>query len=175
MISSLFIILATAALVMDTITDVAKYNARLAVLEAICTYWFTFEYLVRMIVSPNKWIFFKGGFNIVDLLSIIPYYISRFLLGPTTVTYPAQSDPWRILIDVFRISRVLRILKSARHSNGLQSLGFTLRKSCHEFAVIALFIGIFIVIFASLVYFAEKDVPDTVFVSIPGAFWWAGQ
>lgn len=186
MANILFIVLATTVAVMDTIPElrfnyyvhingIAKGNARLAMIEAICTYWFTIEYMVRLLVSPNKWNFFKGGHNIIDLLSILPYYISRFLLGPTTLTYPTQSDPWRILIDVFRILRVLRILKSARHSNGLQSLGFTLRKSYHEFGVITLFIGIFIVIFASLVYFAEKDEPNTVFVSIPESFWWAGQ
>lgn len=180
--SILFIVLATGALVLDSVpalqTDsyidgITQDNESLAMIEAICTYWFTFEYLVRFSASPHKWNFFRTGVNIIDLLAIFPYYISIFLLEPTTLNYPAQSDPWRILIDVFRIFRVLRILKLARHSIGLQSLGFTLRNSYQELGVVMLFLGIFVVIFASLLYFAEKDERNTEFTSIPIAFWWA--
>lgn len=182
MASVLFIILATVALVLDSvpalqtntyIDGITEDNESLAMIEAICTYWFTFEYLLRFFASPHKWNFIRTGVNIIDLLAIFPYYISIFLLEPTTLNYPAQCDPWRILIDVFRIFRVLRILKLARHSIGLQSLGFTLRNSYQELGVVMLFLGIFVVIFASLLYFAEKDESDTEFTSIPKAFWWA--
>lgn len=142
-------------------------------IEGICTCWFTFEYLLRLLVSPHKWKFIRAGINIIDLLSIFPYYLLIFLVGPSPTDYPEQSDPWYILIDMFRILRVLRILKLTRHSNGLQSLGFTLRNSYRELGVVMLFLGIFVVIFSSLVYFAEKNELNTAFTSIPEAFWWA--
>lgn len=133
-------------------------------IESACIVWFTFEYVMRFISSPQKLIFVRSFLNLIDVIAIIPYYI----------TLPMESSNVSSLgvLRVIRLVRVFRIFKLSRHSRGLQILGHTLRASLRELGLLIFFLLIGVILFSSAVYYAEGGDKQT-FKSIPDAFWWA--
>jgi hypothetical protein len=174
-----FILISIVGLSLSTIPEFEEFdeennptdNDELALVETICIAWFTAEYLLRFVASPNKWHFFKGALNIIDVIAILPFYVSIVLteLNKSSDTF---SEAKRI-VQIFRVMRMLRILKLARHSTGLQTLGSTLKNSWRELGLLLLLLSMGVLIFSSLVYFAEHETDDSPFWSIPAAFWWA--
>ena len=144
----------------------------LFIIETICISWFTIEYVIRVFATPDRYKFFKGVLNTIDLIAIVPFYISIILETLDTGNLKNLKSV-RKAVQVFRVLRIMRILKLARHSTGLQSLGYTLRRSYKELSMLLMFLAIFILLFSSLAYFAEKDGNSIQFRSIPHAFWWA--
>lgn len=164
--------------------DVPKFTEPFFIIETGCIIWFTSELLVRFSASPDKLAFFKNVMNLIDIMAIVPYFIT---LG--TVIADDQRPLVRAEVDdsdeggnqamslailrVIRLVRVFRIFKLSRHSKGLQILGQTLKASLRELALLIFFLIIGVVLFSSAVYFAEADSDQTFFKSIPDAFWWA--
>ncbi|XP_068673269.1 potassium voltage-gated channel subfamily A member 2-like isoform X1 [Montipora foliosa] len=136
-------------------------------LETACIIWFTFEYLMRLISSPRKLAFVRSFLNLIDIVAILPYYI-------TLPMQDTKASSFGVL-RVIRLVRVFRIFKLSRHSRGLQILGHTLRASLRELGLLIFFLLIGVILFSSAVYYAEgaEGESTTDFKSIPDAFWWA--
>nr|CAH8868970.1 unnamed protein product [Trichobilharzia regenti] len=147
-------------------------NEKLELLESVCTIWFTFEYALRLLVAPNKCAFVKSPMNLIDVIAILPYYFSEIF--EVWLHSPLDSlVSMRKIVQMFRILRILRVFKLARHSQGLQALGYTLKQSYKELGLLMLFVVLVVLLFSSLAYFAEKDDNKNEFQSIPATFWWA--
>ncbi|XP_007242739.2 potassium voltage-gated channel subfamily A member 2-like [Astyanax mexicanus] len=145
------------------------------VVETLCIVWFSFELLVRFFACPSKATFSKNIMNIIDIVAIIPYFIT---LGTELAERQqgnggGQQAMSLAILRVIRLVRVFRIFKLSRHSKGLQILGQTLKASMRELGLLIFFLFIGVILFSSAVYFAEADDPDSGFNSIPDAFWWA--
>jgi len=138
------------------------------VIEAVCIGWFTAECIVRFVVSRNKWAFLRRPLNVIDLLAIMPYYVS---VAVTTLTGEnSQVQRAGVTLRVLRIVRIFWVIKLARHFLGLQTLGLTLRRCYREMVMLLVFICVAMAIFSALAQLLERGNPD--YASIPGAAWW---
>ena len=104
-------------------------------IEAVCIAWFTFEYVVRLLSSPVKSTFLVGTLNIIDLVAILPFYISLALQSNSNVSSLA-------ILRALRLVRVFRIFKLSRYSKGLRILGLTMKASLAELGLLAFFLGV---------------------------------
>lgn len=141
-------------------------------LETFCIAWFSFEMFMRFMSCPDKCAFYKDIMNTIDIVAIVPYFIT---LGLDLSDYRgnAQHAAYLTVLRVVRLVRVFRIFKLSRHSKGLQILGRTLHASMRELGLLIFFLIIGIILFSSAVFFAEVDDPGSSFTSIPESFWWA--
>ncbi|XP_023240886.1 potassium voltage-gated channel protein Shaker-like isoform X3 [Centruroides sculpturatus] len=163
--------------------EVPKTTDPFFIIETCCIFWFTFELLVRFTACPDKLAFFKDPMNSIDLVAIIPYFITlatvvaeqKDIHSPLTLTDRSGNNQAMSLaiLRVIRLVRVFRIFKLSRHSKGLQILGRTLKASMRELGLLIFFLFIGVILFSSAVYYAEADSERSYFKSIPDAFWWA--
>lgn len=135
-------------------------------IECASNAWFTFEIIIRLIVAPNKLDFLKAPVNIIDIIATLSFYLD-FLL----TSLKQESD----ILEFFSIIRIMRLCKLTRHSAGLKILIHTFKASAKELILLIFFLVLGIVIFAALIYYAERIQynPDNDFTSIPVGLWWA--
>ncbi|KAK2586460.1 hypothetical protein KPH14_010735 [Odynerus spinipes] len=131
-------------------------------IEHACNAWFTFEITIRCLVSPSLKRFAVSPVNAIDLAATFSFY-TEFL---------TESS---LYLEVLSIARVLRLFKLTRHSPGLRILIHTFKASAKELALLVFFLALGIVLFASLVFYAERlqENPNNDFESIPRGLWWA--
>lgn len=139
----------------------------LKIVDELTMWFFTLEYVMRFLCAPRKWVFFKAPLNLVDLLAILPYFVSFVMeeLKDTLVIGRAGK-----VLRLVRVMRILRVFKLVRHFNGLQSLLSTLKQAYKELGLLMVLVSVCVLTFSSLIYFAEKDAVAKW--SFMDSFWW---
>ncbi len=159
----LAVILSSVLVVMlDSIVELhIRYGVLFLQIEWLFTLMFTVEYAVRLWCSPNRKAYALSVYGVVDLLALLPTYLS--LLMP-------QTAPLLIirLLRVLRIFRVLRLLSLLNEAN---ELARALQRSTRKIFVFFSLVIILATIFGCLVYVVEG--PARGFNNIPESIYWA--
>ena len=167
-ITGFFIAVSVASTVIETV-DCEKdnpcgeaYKKVFFGIEAVCVTVFTLEYSARLYGAPNRCKHMRNLLSVIDVIAILPFYVGLF------VTKSAVSGAFVTL----RVFRVFRIFKFSRHSKGLRILGYTLKSCASELGFLLFSLSMAIIIFATVIYYVEKDESKTEFTSIPVSFWY---
>lgn len=162
-IGLILVILASVAVIMlDSVHDPGPEQDSVYLrLEWGFTLLFTVEYLIRIWCAPNRKGYVLSVYGIVDLLALLPTYLSLFV---------PQTAPLLIirLLRILRIFRVLRLLSLLSEANFLAR---ALQRSARKVFVFFAFMMILTTIFGCLVYVAEGG--KNGFSNIPISIYWA--
>lgn len=156
------IILSIIVVMLDSVASIHDaYGNLLYIAEWVFTILFSIEYILRIITSRNKVKYIFSFYGIIDLLAILPTYLSLFLAG----------YQYLIIIRVLRLLRIFRILKLYRFIGASSQLIDSLKASRHKIAVFLSAVMAIVVVMGATMYLIEG--PDNGFRSIPESIYWA--
>ncbi len=156
------IVLSVLVVLLDSVPSIhAKYGGRLYIIEWIFTLLFTIEYIIRIIVLERKKKYIFSLIGIIDLIAIIPTYLSLFVFG----------YQFLIVFRSLRLLRIFKILQLKNFQNAGSYISSALYNSYRKIMIFMMFIVLLVVIIGSVMYIVEKDTPG--FESIPHAIYWA--
>jgi voltage-gated potassium channel len=158
----LVILTSVAIIMLDSIPEVhLQYGSQFLQVEWLFTFLFTVEYIVRLWCVPNRKGYVLSIYGIVDLLALLPTYLSLLL---------PQAAPLLVirLLRILRIFRVLRLLSLLDEANVLAR---ALQRSARKIFIFFSLVIILATIFGCLIYVVEG--PEHGFSNIPESVYWA--
>lgn len=156
------IVISVLAVILESVESLeVRYGTIFNVLEWSFTIVFTIEYIFRMVVVKKPLSYVFSFYGIIDLLAILPAYLSLVLTG----------GEFLMVIRGLRLLRVYRVLKLGRYLKESENLISALRAARRKITVFLLFIMIIVLISGSVMYLIEG--PENGFSSIPRGMYWA--
>jgi len=157
------ILVSVVAVMLDSVESIASQRGwLLAGIEWTITILFTIEYVLRLVCVRRPWRYALSFFGIVDLLAILPSYLSFFVQGSHALA----------TIRTLRLIRVFRVFKMGRHMSEANTLLQALRQTRPKITVFVSFVGCAIIILGTLMYLLERD-QNSGFDSIGRSVYWA--
>ncbi len=162
-VALLFFIAASLFIVaLDSVPEIhASHGNLFWALEWALTVIFTIEYILRLLVINKPLKFVLSPLGIIDLLAILPSYLSVFIPG-------AQS---LLVLRAMRLLRIFRIFKLSHYMSEAQFLTEALRGSLRKIAIFMFTVVTITIILGSVMYLVEGA--EAGFTSIPTSIYWA--
>lgn len=155
------IVLSVIAVVLESVQGLAAvYGPVLRALEWGFTGLFTIEYVLRLATSGRPARYAFSAFGIIDLLAIVPTYLSLFFAGSQSL----------LVIRALRLLRVFRVLKLVRFVGEASALGSAMRASARKIFVFLFFVLTMVVVIGAVMYLVEGR--QSGFTSIPISIYW---
>ncbi len=139
----------------------ARFSLPLDVAEWLFTALFTVEYVLRLLVVRRPMRYARSFFGIVDVLAILPTYLSLLVPGAESM----------LVIRGLRLLRVFRVFKLARFLGQASLLGRALYNSRHKVIIFLGTVLILVTILGAAMYLIEGE--ENGFTSVPTAVYWA--
>ncbi|NCF78248.1 MAG: ion transporter [Proteobacteria bacterium] len=157
------ILLSVLTVMLDSVPQInARYGQQLYYAEWFFTVLFTVEYAVRLWCIEHSWGYAKSFYGVVDLLSVLPTYLSLWFPG-------AQ---FFLAVRILRVLRVFRVLRMVRYVGEAELIAQALAASRRKIIVFVASVLALMVIFGALMYVVEGGT-NPAFASIPHSIYWA--
>ncbi len=155
-----------ASIVIVSLDSMENYHDKhlklLFTLEWILTIFFTIEYILRLYSTNRPMKYATSFFGVIDLLAIIPTYLSLFVAGTHAL----------VVIRALRILRVFRIFKLMGFLKQGRVILLAMQNSWQKIFVFFLFVILMVTILGSVMYLIEGNVNEG-FANIPRSVYWA--
>lgn len=156
------IIVSVLAVMLESVESIEKnYGQFFRITEWVLTVLFSIEYLTRVYITNQKKRYIFSFYGLIDLLSLLPTYLSLFLAG----------TQYLLIIRALRLLRVFRILKLGRFVGEGEQLARALKSSRHKITVFMATVVMLVVIMGTVMYLVEGG--ENGFTSIPRSVYWA--
>lgn len=156
------ILLSVTVIILDSEAELhERFGFAFYVLEWAFTLLFTVEYVLRLYLVRRPLRYAKSFFGVIDLLSILPTYLSLLFVG----------SQYLLIVRVLRVLRVFRILKLVEYSSEAGVLIGALLRSRRKIMVFIYAVLVVVLIFGAVMYLVEGQ--DAGFTSIPIGMYWA--
>jgi voltage-gated potassium channel len=156
------ILLSVVAVMLESVAGIrAEYGTLLFVAEWVFTVGFTVEYVLRLVCVGRPLRYAFSFFGLVDLLAVIPTYLSLVLVGAQAL----------LVVRILRVLRVFRVLKLVNYVSEAGVLMDAMRASRRKILIFMAAVWTLVVILASFMYVLEGG--ENGFTSIPASVYWA--
>ncbi|MGM0693694.1 MAG: ion transporter [Pseudomonadota bacterium] len=139
----------------------ADYGTLFLWLEWGFTLAFTLELAVRLYCLERPWMYLRSFYGIIDLIAILPTWLTLILPGAQTL----------VMVRLLRTLRIFRVLRLMEFVGEGRLLVDALKRSSHQIFLFLFTVFMLVTIFASIVYLIEPR--EAGFTSIPTAIYWA--
>ena len=159
----IFILASVVAVILESVEVLDdRYHKVFYYTEWVLTIAFTIEYALRIFVVEKPWKYIKSFYGIIDLMSILPSYLSLFLI----------DTHYLLTIRILRLLRIFRIFKLTRFVSETSSLTAALLASRRKISIFVGTVLLLVVVLGSLMYLVEGG-QGSGFDSIPLSMYWA--